>query len=177
MDGLRDLSGESDPTRQVAALKAIPTHGRSVTFILQKLRGQVADFDLWYDPIQRKMRDDPLLRYFHKLRNEVQKEGLPQPVFAVLYEMKASEWVAVADVAIGEDSYGIWLSGAVKSPDIKVMDQSSTILREFQLPGAPKEHLGRSIADSHFENLARLYLTYLEKKVLIPARRQFVTRS
>jgi hypothetical protein len=172
-DALRDLKNDRDPKRQIAAIKAIPTHGRSVTFILQKLRASVDSFDDWYEPRVRNMQTDPLMRYFVSLRNQIQKEGLPQPIYAVLYEDRGDAEVPVADLAVGEDSFGIWISGATRER-IRDIDSSATFLRDFQLPDPPTQHLGRLVEQSSFEYLSELYLCYLRERLVTTAREKFI---
>jgi len=46
-----------------------------VTFVLQNLRTIAPDFDDWYGPKQEEMRADPLMRYFHDLRTEIEKQA------------------------------------------------------------------------------------------------------
>jgi hypothetical protein len=62
--GLIDLK---DPTRmrRLTGLRNLITFGRSVTFVVQNLRGvDGLDFDSWYGPVQAEMKSDPLMRYF-----------------------------------------------------------------------------------------------------------------
>jgi hypothetical protein len=70
--GLNDMS---KPERLKSGLWNAAIFGRSATLALQNLRGKVPDFDGWYLPKQEAMRADPLMRYFVKLRNEIEKEA------------------------------------------------------------------------------------------------------
>ncbi len=50
--------------------------GRAVTNVLQNIRTYDRDrFDRWYEPIQKQMASDPLLKHFYKIRSEILKEG------------------------------------------------------------------------------------------------------
>jgi hypothetical protein len=73
--GLSDLLNPSK-TRWRTGLRNLITFGRSVTFVLQNLRGvNNVDFDSWYEPHQAAMKADPLMRYFVDARNELEKQG------------------------------------------------------------------------------------------------------
>lgn len=48
---------------------------RNVTFVLQKEKSLISDFEKWYAPWQEKMRSDPILRWIVKSRNRIVKEG------------------------------------------------------------------------------------------------------
>src|SRR3546814_11974484 len=80
------------------------------------------------------------MRYFHTLRTEIEKEGLPG-IMAELYDRRSGE--AIGDVACGEDRHGIWVSGALRAdaevPTGIVDDASKTLgLRSFRLPDTPR---------------------------------------
>ncbi|NCT70357.1 MAG: hypothetical protein GXC75_05385 [Xanthomonadaceae bacterium] len=73
--GLDDLLGK-DAARHYTGLRNLIVFGRSVTFVLQNLRGIVGiDFDAWYEPQKVAMSADPLMRYFVQSRNELEKQG------------------------------------------------------------------------------------------------------
>ena len=65
-------------TRRFTGLRNLIVFGRSVTFVLQNLRTVVGKerFDLWYEPHQESMKQDVVMKYFVKLRNELEKQGL-----------------------------------------------------------------------------------------------------
>ncbi len=69
-------AGES---RRVSGLFNFATSSRTVTFVLQNMKGHVAGFEDWYSPIQAKMRADPVARWAIDLRNRVEKRGDPGP--------------------------------------------------------------------------------------------------
>jgi hypothetical protein len=73
--GLSDLL-DTGRARRMAGLRNLIAFGRSVTFVLQNLRSVVRDeFDRWYEPHQKSLKDDPLMRYFVEARNELEKQG------------------------------------------------------------------------------------------------------
>lgn len=59
---------------RVAIQGAIQTM-RSVTFILQKNKAQIPDFDRWYGEWQKKFGADPLMVWMRDARNSIEKEG------------------------------------------------------------------------------------------------------
>jgi hypothetical protein len=71
--GLADMDSD-DPDRALSGFVNMLVFGRAVTSALQNLRSfdQVA-FDTWYEPWQKEMKGDPLLRYFYKLRSDILK--------------------------------------------------------------------------------------------------------
>lgn len=59
---------------RVAIQSAIPTI-RSVTFILQKNKATIPEFDRWYGEWQKKLGADPLMIWMRDARNIIEKEG------------------------------------------------------------------------------------------------------
>jgi len=51
------------------------TFGRSVTFVLQNLKGKAEGFEEWYDERVEVLKDDPVCSYMVDLRNKILKEG------------------------------------------------------------------------------------------------------
>lgn len=63
-------------SRRLSGLYNGVTSGRSVTFVLQKLRGPLGEeFDAWYTPIVEELKSDPVAKWFVELRNKIEKEG------------------------------------------------------------------------------------------------------
>jgi hypothetical protein len=58
-------------TNAQSAIQAL----RSVTWILQKEKGQLLGFDAWYGAKQVEMRADPVLRWLIDARNRIEKQG------------------------------------------------------------------------------------------------------
>lgn len=48
---------------------------RTVTFILQNHKHEIAEFDEWYEGWQTKMRAEPLMRWMVDARNKIEKQG------------------------------------------------------------------------------------------------------
>jgi hypothetical protein len=71
--GARDYYDAGD--RRMAGLYNAVTNGRSVTFVIQKLRGRAAGFDEWYEGVVAALQADEVGRWFVKLRNRIEKEG------------------------------------------------------------------------------------------------------
>src|SRR6266852_625629 len=59
---------------RIAIQSAIQTL-RTVTFILQKHKKQIPEFEKWYGAWQERFRADPLMKWMHDARNKIEKEG------------------------------------------------------------------------------------------------------
>ena len=165
-----DLVGSDEAQRQLSGLKTMVTAGRSLTNVLQKLKTPELGFDEWYAPIQVEMKTDPVLRYFHTLRNTILKEGLPKPIFATLQSLDRGRLIGIAEVGIGEDQFGIWVHGLVERGDALGSEHR---LRNIRLPNPPSEHFGRIVEGTSIDHLGRLYLNYLEQRIVKPAIETF----
>lgn len=106
---------------------------RRSTFVLQKLSSRVQRWDEFYGPLQEAMRADALMRYFHDLRTQIEKEGLP----AAMAELVAvSTGQVLADVACGQDQHDTWIAGGARptpSGGHRSNTENSTVLRKFRL--------------------------------------------
>jgi hypothetical protein len=56
-------------------LNSFLQEARNVTFILQKNKDAIPGFENWYSGWQRRMRDDPLMKWAVESRNRVTKQG------------------------------------------------------------------------------------------------------
>jgi hypothetical protein len=56
-------------------LNSFIQEARNVTFILQKNKHNVPEFDTFYSPWQARLRDDPIMRWVVESRNRITKEG------------------------------------------------------------------------------------------------------
>lgn len=162
----------SRPGEQLAHIRLSVIDMRRATFVLQKLRSRVDGFAEWYEGVQTRLREDPLMRYFHVLRTEIEHEGLPGAV-AELYRPDTGE--PIADVACYEDRHGLMVSGATRSGiDLPAGDLAIPHgLRNFRLPDPPTSHAGRDLTEFRFATLADLALDFLEDQVVGPARARF----
>lgn len=157
---------------QLSHIRSAAIDIRRVTFVLQTLKSRVDGFTPWYSEVQARLRDDPLMKYFHDLRNEIEKRGLPGAI-AELYRLDTGE--PVADVACYEDRYGLAVSGAilpgVDLPTGELMGPHG--LRNFRLPDPPSVHRGKELPERRFATLAGLALDFLEERAVGPARARF----
>lgn len=160
------------PGHQLRYIRAAVVDIRRVTFVLQTLRGKAEGFDDWYGPVQEGLREDPLMKYFVELRNDIEKRGLPGAM-AELYDIETGK--TFADVACFEDDHGLAVSGAVRDgvevPGGEFRGKSG--LRNFRLPDPPTVHQGSSLTDLRFVSLGGLALDYLEVHVVQPAVARF----
>lgn len=91
--GYEDLV-RPDRKRRFSGLRNLVVFGRSVTFVLQNLKTPLGEdsFNKWYLPNQERMKNDILMKYFVKLRNEILKEGkLPLSVSVEAKQLNLSD--------------------------------------------------------------------------------------
>jgi hypothetical protein len=180
--GLEDLVNGADPGTQWHGLKTMVTAGRRVTFVLQKLSSRDPSFEAWYQDLQHEMRTDPLTHYFNKLRTFIEKEGMPQPIYATVQFMNGEEMVGGAQVGIGEDELGLWIHGVMDGWPRPISDEEARAVpaapvrrfRDIRLPDPPASHLGVPLTETTIDALGCLYLDYLRKHVIAPARKAFL---
>ncbi|MCF3593462.1 hypothetical protein LZG00_05565 [Rhodobacteraceae bacterium LMO-12] len=72
--GLSDLESTNARTRNLG-LRNLIVFGRSVTFVIQNLRGKEPEFDEWYAVKQSEMKEDPAFKFFLEARNKLEKQG------------------------------------------------------------------------------------------------------
>lgn len=65
----------SDPDAFVVSFNASLQALRSVSFMLQKERSRIPDFEIWYEPHAARYQSDPMMRWLKEARNHVEKEG------------------------------------------------------------------------------------------------------
>jgi len=71
--GLQDMQMRT--SRYQSGLMNAVVFGRMVSFALQNMKNAVDDWEQWYEPIQKELRDDPIMPYFVNLRNEIEKQA------------------------------------------------------------------------------------------------------
>lgn len=81
--GERDYLAAGD--RRLAGLYNAVTSGRSVTFAIQNLKNRVDGFDDWYEPVQERMRADPVCSYFRDMRNRIEKQATAGEISGSFY--------------------------------------------------------------------------------------------
>ncbi len=75
LDKLRESS--LNPFEARCHFSAFVSAARSVTFALQAvMKSRVDGFEEWYESKQEELRQDPLARFFHDARTEMQHTGL-----------------------------------------------------------------------------------------------------
>jgi hypothetical protein len=171
--GRRDLIYNPDAARKYAGISILVIKGRASTQLLNKLKSTEETYGDWWAPHAETLETDPLMKYFNNLRSAILKEGLPQPVTAEL--ISSLDGSVIADVAVGGDSHGIWISGGLRheiKKDIELNPQSVR-LRAFRLPNPPTHHLETPISDTTMEKLGTMYLRFLRDTILDRAVEKF----
>ena len=64
-----------DPDAFRAAIQAAIQNARTVTFVLQKNKRLIPDFDNWYASWQKKFDANPLMKWMVEARNRIEKQG------------------------------------------------------------------------------------------------------
>jgi hypothetical protein len=171
--GLRDLTGE-DPARRIPGLYNVVVFGRATTIAVQNLRNIEDEFEEWYEPHQKAMEDDPLMKYFSRLRNTILKEG-GATVSSSLY----IEHLDTADLAplmenpppgaksffigdnVGGSGWEIELGDGSTAKYYVQLPESVLMSAQLNFPDPPTEHKGHPVEDTSVENLASLYVDFL----------------
>lgn len=182
-NALADFLTNPSPPQQRSSLRNFVVYGRTVTFVLQKLRSVVSDFNEWYEPIRAEMKNDPLLQFFKRLRSEILKEGEDKVATAVHIRLSMPRDISkfgppppgATGFFIGDGEGGSgWI---VRAPDgtetkhyVEVPDEIAEV--SFMFDNPPQVHLGVPISDCSPANLCKLYLAYLTK-IVNDAQRRF----
>lgn len=170
-------------------LRNLVVFGRAMTNALQNLRSVVgkSEFDEWYTPWQDEMRADGLLRYFYKLRSEILKEGSLEAGTSVhissldgrdMQLLMQNRPPGAKSFFIGDRLNGNgWLVQLPDGRETKYYvaippDIQSRITSRFHFADPPQAHGGKTLEDTSVENLARLYIEYLQN-LLADARKRF----
>ena len=74
-EALIDLEEGMQPKRQFADRRQVAIESQRSTYVLLKLKRRVVGWEAWWSPRLAAMRADPLVEYFHILRNKIEKEG------------------------------------------------------------------------------------------------------
>jgi len=175
--GLKDLLSQ-DPKYSELGLRNLAMHGRSVTFVLQNLKNLEPEFNDWYNELQEEMQSSELCRFFVKLRNEIEKQGVVQPrlhaahtnsfSLNMLERLPRPKNVNIVGFFIGDELGGsgweIELSDGTQEKfylDLpKSMGGVSTYFQE-----TPKDHLGISLEGKTVQELGQIYYDYLSNVV------------
>jgi hypothetical protein len=181
--GLDDLKEGSGP-RKSSGLKNVVIWGRSITNVLQKLRGfPNLAFDEWYARYEDEMANDELMKFFYRLRSDILKEGEPVSLQRGYYikDLNLEDFEQYAPKPRGAtgifiDALGAgWTIGDVDGDHVKyyvpLPDDVASPIGGFDKP--PHTHLGHSVEGMPQEQLAQLYFDYLSR-MLKDARKRFV---
>jgi hypothetical protein len=171
--GLEDI--KSSPERRLAGLRNLVVFGRAVTNVLQNLRSTEQNFDDWYRPFQEMMENDPLMKYFYRLRTEILKQG----------NLKTGSYAHIKNFNFPRDlqkmgppppnAKSLFIGDQLGGSGWEVIMDDGSVMKYYvelpseigqaglQLPEAPDEHLGNKIGNKDIEHLGALFLNYLER--------------
>ena len=74
--GLKQYRSSEDTEKVIGLYNAV-TFGRSVTFVLQNLKGKSEGFEEWYGERVQVLKEDPVCSHMGAVRNKILKEGSP----------------------------------------------------------------------------------------------------
>lgn len=162
-----------DRERQVAAMHNVVMLGRTVTFTLQNMQHSAPGFSAWYGPWQAEMKEDPLLRYFKDLRNQIEKQGREgASVSTHVHSFTVKDLPPAPPNAVnffmgdqnGGDGWRVRAEdGRIEKIYVKLPQSMVTTVLGFD--ELPEKHLGRRIGDQTLKGVCRLYRGYLERIV------------
>lgn len=177
----------SSPKIKLVGLRNLVVFGRAVTNVLQNLKSTEPEFEEWYKKYQDEMRADPLMKYFYDLRSEILKEGkLQVGVRAYIDHLSLPTDMRrfglpppnVKSFFIGDNLGGTgWIVQLANGSTEKYYVDLPTDIGSVDIvfPNPPEHHDGKKITDNSVQNLARIYLDYLQQLIKI-AKEKFTTQ-
>lgn len=91
-----------DPYEFRRALNSALQDARSVTFLLQKRKAQLSDFEEWYPKWCESVDSDPVMRWAVKSRNRIVKEEDLALASSLQIEHR-HDWLTASDTVLSED--------------------------------------------------------------------------
>lgn len=152
------LDSYKDPERFRANLNAALQALRNITFALQSERSVFPDFDLWYEPWQKRLAADPVATWVKNSRNRVVKQGELETDSTAIVRLVTWRDDIVAELSVPPltpDSVVLQnvpllkLIGEKKIPPGDAADAAVSIERRWSIP----ELEGREVLDA----LAHVY--------------------
>lgn len=177
--GLADLQGAM-PERRMPGLRNIVVFGVATTQAVQNLRSAVGKdvFNAWYEPIQQEMKNDPLLKYFWRLRSQILKEGTAGAISNRAHVSTTEglhERIERSRPRNGETPFILDQFGGsgwiVMLPDGREeryyvdLPEDNHATMTFFFADAPNVHLGVTLTDTSIAALAGYYIEYLDRLI------------
>ncbi|MGI2129896.1 hypothetical protein ACRN93_00975 [Shewanella baltica] len=174
-------------TRRFTGLRNLIVFGRSVTFVLQNLRTAVGKerFDAWYEPHQESMKQDVVMRYFVKLRNELEKQGrLPVSTSAHIHHF-SSDMISqykqppgtvgffIGDQLGGSGFEVELLDGSKEKYYVEIPTSVAEVTQHFNELPVPDDD---ELKSKTIEQLSEHFLKFLEA-LLDNARKEFLDQD
>ena len=171
-----EMLKSGNPNIMLPGLNNLVVFGRAITNVLQQLRSSENEFDLWYTKYREEMKDDPLLKFFYKLRSEILKEG-KVPVSTSAYIESFYPDIDLRRIPKPPNAKAFFIGDRYGGSGWEVELPDGTIQKYYvQLPkdigvisllfkNPPNKHLGKNIKNKSPENLSELYIEYLRKMV------------
>jgi hypothetical protein len=174
--GLDDMSS-GDARRERLGLYHAVTYGKSVIDILGNIRAfNVQGFDDWFTATQNMINDDPLLRWFIDLRNEILKHG-PPALYDAISLVNFGEFFGklFADAPPGSYSFispagtGWYVEKADGSRDYHYVHAPPELRAEYgvvtHIRDVPDKHLDEQLEDKSAKAVIGKCLAFLEAMI------------
>jgi hypothetical protein len=191
-DKLREAEFFLDKLRHATELhearfffSAFVSAARSVTYAIQVCLSGLPDFDVWWEGRRQRLKEDPIVRYFHKARNVMTHTGV-NPVEVQIPSMTMSRYdfllagdhvplleaVAAADaymaflVIIAREAYGKYWSSLDLPADLTVVQlaKRGTSFEDVEEElGMPRGYLGDLPAETRLTFLKHESHTDIER--------------
>lgn len=171
LQGQADFLAAGD--RRLSGMYNAVTSGRSVTWVLQNLRTPVEDFDDWYSPIQKRLEEDRVARYFHELRTRMEKRGDHGRTAATIHVRHLDSSQLWRNAPPNTRSVFIGDNLGRSGWNVLLPDGSSTVIY-FELPtevGTVALNLEGAPAGKDFATLLNEWLTTIEQIYIEAATR------
>ncbi|MGS0825627.1 hypothetical protein ACVBIO_07445 [Shewanella sp. 0m-8] len=183
--GYEDWSS-TNKTRKFSGLRNLIVFGRSVTFVIQNLKSSENNFEEWYLEIQNELKQDPLMKYFVDVRNNILKQGkMEVSTTAHLSNFSPSDIhkfgtppPGATSFFIGDDIGGSgWLISLPDGSEEKYyMDLPRSIGEVKQSFSDLPEVIDDELKRKSIDELCLLYLMKLES-ILDRARKEFLNNE
>lgn len=180
--GYQDLLSRNR-SKKLAGFRNLVVFGRSVTFMLQGLKEAVGSerFDNWYAPQQAQMKSDLVLKYFTKLRDDLEKQGklptsssiqlrrIPPDVMKKYHKPPGTVGIFVIDQIGGSDFEVELPTGEKQKYYVEFPSDIASVRRHFKAISPPDDEILKA---KTIEELSSYFISKLDT-LLNEARCEF----
>jgi len=145
---------------------AFVNSSRNVTFVLQKEYKHDHHFENWYEEKVKEMREDPLCKFFHKIRNRIIKEGI-NGIFCNTKINRLNSGKDFPDQpknsSVTITNKGIYYKIEKGTPQEDLIPAKTTgdVITQVFIQNSPSIHMGRKLKKNDLITISRVYYAYL----------------